>query len=79
MIFDKDIVWDGKSIAYSNNDIKELDKAIVYIEIPESEAKKIEDIQLVKNAKLDKPTPTVIRQADHEDEDFNENFEESEQ
>ena len=78
VIFDKDTVWDGKPIAYSDDDIKELDKVIIHIEILESEAKEMEDIQLVEDAKIDKPTPTITRQADHEDEDFDENFEKSE-
>ena len=78
MIFDKDIVWDGKSIAYSNDDIKELDEAIVHIEISESEAKEIEDIHLVKDAKVDKLTPKVTRQADYKNEDLDENLEVSE-
>ena len=78
MIFDKDTIWDEKPIVYSDNDIKELDEAIVYIEISKSETKKIEDIQLIENAKVDKPTPTVTRQTDHEDKDLDENLEELE-
>lgn len=79
VIFDEDTVWDRKPIAYSDDDIKELDEAIVHIEIPKLEAKKIEDIQLVEDVKVDKPTPTITRQANHEDEDLDENLEESEQ
>ncbi len=66
-------------MAYSDDDIKELDEAIVHIKIPESEAKKMEDIQLVEDVEVDKPTPTITRQADHEDEDLDKNLEESEQ
>lgn len=62
IIFDEDTIWDKKLIAYSDDDIKESDKAIVLtIEIPESEAKEIEDIQLVKNAIVDESTPTISR------------------
>ena len=78
MIFDEDTVWDGKPIAYSDDDIKDLDKAIVHIEIPESETKEMEDIQLVKDVEVDQPTPTVTCQADYEDEDLDENLKESE-
>ena len=74
MIFDKDIVWDRKPIVYFDDSIKELDKAIVHIEISESETKEMEDIQLVQDAKIDKPILTVTRQADHEDKDFDENL-----
>ena len=75
VIFKEDIVWDGKPIAYSDDDIKELDKAIVYIEIPKSKAKEMEDIQLVKDVKVDELISIVTRQVDHEDEDLDENFE----
>ena len=44
MIFDEDKVWDRKSITYSDDDIRILDKANVYIEKPESESKRMEDI-----------------------------------
>ena len=44
MIFNKNTEWDRKPIIYSDDNIKELDKAIVYIEIPKSKAKKMEDI-----------------------------------
>ena len=64
---------------YSDDNIKELDEAIVYIKIPESEAKEIEDIQLVNDAKVNKPIPIVTRQVDYEDEDLNENLEDSKQ
>ena len=79
VIFDKDNIWDGKPIPYFDNDIKELDKAIVHIKIPESKALEIKDIQLVENSEVDETTSTIIRQADHEDEDQNVNFEESEE
>ena len=78
MIFDEDKVWNKKTIVYFNDDIKEWDEAIIYIEIPESEAKKIKDIQLVKDAKVNKPTPIVTRQAEHEHKNLNENLGESE-
>ena len=61
VIFDEDTVWDRKPIAYSNDDIKELDEAIVHIKIPESEAKEMKDIQLVNNVKVDKPTPIITQ------------------
>lgn len=78
MIFDKDTIWDRKPIVYSDDDIKELDEVIVYIEIPESEAKEMVDIQFVKDVEVDKPIPTITCQADHEDEDLDKNLEESE-
>lgn len=33
IIFDKDIVWDRKLISNSDDNIKELDKTIIYIKI----------------------------------------------
>lgn len=50
---------------------------IVYIVILESETKEIEDIWLVKDAKVDKPTPTIICKADYKNENLDENLEES--
>lgn len=44
IIFDKNTVLDRKPIFYFDNNIKELDKAIIYIEISEFNAKEIEDI-----------------------------------
>lgn len=41
MIIKKDIVWDEKSILYFDDNIKELDETIVYIEIHESKAEEI--------------------------------------
>ena len=79
VIFDEDTLWDEKPIAYFDDDIKELDKAIDHIEIPESGAKEIEDIQLVEDVEVDQPISIVTRQADHEDENLNENREESKQ
>ncbi len=52
MIFDKDIVWDRKPIAYYDDNIKKLNKAIVYIEIYESEAKKIVEFLFVEDVKV---------------------------
>ncbi len=78
-IFNENTVWDGKPIAHSDDDIKELEEAIVYIEISESKAKEMEDIHLVENVKVDKPTFTITCQVDHEDEDLDENLEESEE
>ena len=66
IIFDKNIVWNRKPILYFDDDIKELDKAIVYIEIPKSKTKKMDDIQLVEDVKVDKPTPIITYQVDHE-------------
>lgn len=77
MIFDEDKVWDRKSITYSDDDIRILDKANVYIEKPESESKRMEDIQFDKNTEIDKAALIVTRQADHKDEKLNENLEES--
>lgn len=39
----------------------------------------MKNIQLVEDAKVDKPTPTIRRQADYKDENLEENLEESEQ
>lgn len=52
MIFDKDIVWDRKPIAYSDNNIKMLDKVIVHTQIPKSKAKKMKDILFFKDVKV---------------------------
>ncbi len=79
IIFCKDIVWDRKPIAYSDNDIKGLDEAIIHIEIPESEAKKMEDIQLIKDVEVHEPIPTITRQADHKDENLDKNHKKSKQ
>ena len=79
VIFDEDTIWDGKPIPYSDDDIKELDEAIVHIEIPESEALEMEDIQLVEDSEVDETTTTITRQADHEDENLDVNPEESEE
>ena len=78
VIFDEYNIWNGKPIPYSDNDIKELDEAIVHIEIPESEALEMEDIQLVEDSEVDETTSTITRQADHEDEDLDVNPEDSE-
>lgn len=77
VIFDKNIVWNEKLIVHSNDDIKELDETIIDIEISILETKEMEDIQLIKDAKIDKLTPTVTRQANHEDENFDENLQKS--
>ena len=66
-------------MVYTADDIKELDDAIVHIEILESEALEIEDIQLVQDFEIDEITPIITCQADHEDEDHNMNLEESKQ
>ena len=79
MIIDEDTIWDGKPFLYASDDIKQLDDAIVHIEIPESEALEMEDIQLVEDSEIDEIKPTITRQADHEDKDLNMNPEESEQ
>ena len=55
-----------------------MDKAIVHIEIPESEALEMENIQLVVDSKVDKTTLTITHQADHENEDLDINPEELE-
>ena len=78
MIFDKDTIWNGKPIAYSDDDIKEVNKAIVHIGMLESDAKKIKNIQFVNDAEVNKSIPTVTYQINHKDKDFYENFEESE-
>lgn len=59
--------------------MKKLDEAIVYIKIYELKAKKIKDIQLVKDSKVDKPTSIIICQVDHDNKDLNEYLEELEQ
>ena len=79
VIFYKDTISDEKPIPYTSDDIKELDDATVHIEIPKSEALKIEDIQLVEDSEVDKITPTITRQSDHEDEELDMNPEKSEQ
>lgn len=67
IIFNKDIVWDGSLIAYFDDDIKQLDEAIVYNKIFKSKLKKSENIHLVKKIKVGKPIPKVIRQANYKD------------
>ena len=77
MVFDKDTMWARKPIPYTNDYIKELDDAIVHIEIFESKALEMEDIQLVENFEVNKTIPTITRQADYEQEDLDMNLEES--
>ena len=55
-----------------------MDKAIVHIKISELEAKEMEDIQLIKDAKIDKRVLIVIYQIDHENKDLDKNLKESE-
>lgn len=74
VIFDKDTIQDRKLILYSNDDIKKLDKAIVYIGIFELKVLKIKNIQLVENFEIDKTTPTITHQTDQKDEDLDINF-----
>ena len=78
VIFDEDTIWDGKPIPYTSDNIKELDNAIVRIEIPESEVLEMEDIQLIKDFEVNEITPTITCQADYEYEDLDMNPEESE-
>ena len=66
-------------IVYFEDDIKKLNRTIVYIEIPKTKAKEQEDIQLIKDAKVDKLTLTIIHQAYYKYDDFDENLEESKQ
>lgn len=47
IIFDKDMIWDKKLIPYFNNNIKELDKPIIYIKISESKALEIKNIHFI--------------------------------
>ena len=65
MIFHKDTIWDKKLIPYTSDDIKELDDAIAHIEIRESEALEMEDIQLVEDSEVDEITTPITCQADH--------------
>lgn len=78
IIFDKDEVWDGKPIPYSDNDIRELDKAIKYIKVPELEVNKMENIQLGKDSEIDMAIITITYQAGHKAEDFDINHENQE-
>lgn len=55
------MIWDENLILFFDNDIKELNKIIVHIEIPKSEIQKIEDMQLIENSKVDKTTSIIIR------------------
>ena len=57
VIFYEDTIWDKKPISYTSDDIKELDDAIIYIEIHESEALEIEDIQLIEDFEVDEIIP----------------------
>ena len=79
MIFNENTIWDRKPIAYSDDDIKELDEVIVHIEISKLKVEEMKDIQLVEDIKADESTPIITRQADHEDENLDKNLEESEQ
>lgn len=56
-----------------------MDKAIVHIEILESKASGIEDIQLVENSEVKTAPLTVTYQVDHKDANFDLNSKESEQ
>lgn len=44
VVFDKYTIWDRKPIPYSNNNIKEFDEQIIYIEILKLKALEIENI-----------------------------------
>lgn len=79
MIFNKDIIWDGKSILYTNDDIKELDDIIIQIKIPELRVLEMEDIYLVEDSEVEESIPTIILQADHKDKAHDMNPEELEQ
>ena len=79
MIFVKDIVQDGKLIAYSDYNIKKQDETIVYIEIPKSKRKERKDLQMVKDVKVDESIPTITCHVDYENEDLDQNFKELEQ
>lgn len=78
IIFDENKVWNRKPISYFNNDIKKLNQAIIHVEIPELETKKMEDIQLVKDNKMQDKIYPIICQANHEEKDLDLNFEKSE-
>lgn len=60
IIFDRDIIETKKPIFYSNKDIKELNKTIIYIKILKSKVLKIKEIQLIKDFKVNKKTPIII-------------------
>ena len=47
-----------------------MDEAIERIEVPELEAKEMEDIQLGKDYKVDTAITTITPQIDHEAEDL---------
>ncbi len=47
-----------------------MDEAIECIEVPELEAKEIEDIQLGEDYEVGTAITTIIRQIDHEAEDL---------
>lgn len=57
----------------------ELDEAIKHIEVPELEAKEIEDIQLGEDPKVDAAIMTITCQADHEAEDLDVNHDKAEE
>ena len=65
VIFNEQEVWDGKLIQRTPDEIKEMDKTIEVIKIPESEVMEIEDIQLGEDVDVD-PEPLISHQADHE-------------
>lgn len=52
VIFDEDEVWDGKPIKCTPDEIRGLDEAIAVIQVPESEVKETEDIQLGEDLEL---------------------------
>lgn len=52
---------------------------MIHIKISKLMAKKMEHIYFVKNAKVDKSIPKIIRQADHKDENLDENLKELKQ
>lgn len=68
IIFDINTICDGKPILYSDDDIQELNKVIVNIEIHKSKALEIENIQLVEDAKIDKSISTITYQTNHKEE-----------
>ena len=56
-----------------------MDESIICIEILESEALEMEDIQLDKYSEVDKIIPTITCQADHEGKDLDVNPKKSEE
>lgn len=77
VIFDKDIIKNWKSILYFDNNIKDLNKIIVYIEIFKLKAQKMEDIPFVKDFKVDKKILAIIHQSNYKNKNLDINLKKS--